>query len=91
MNKNKSGSTDSLLSAIVIIFLLILIAIFSFAPSEENKYGPQQKENDLIGRIVKFEGCEYIEQRTAYKYHVWEHKGNCSNPIHKYSQERAEP
>jgi hypothetical protein len=50
-------------------------------------------ENDLS--IVKIDGCEYLiyehSARSNQGFGFMSHKGNCSNPIHVYRPDAAQP
>jgi hypothetical protein len=35
-------------------------------------------------KISIIDGCEYIDNVTYGIYHVYTHKGNCKNKIHRY-------
>jgi hypothetical protein len=55
--------------------------------SKEEPIGLRQKSDDLHKNVTEFTygGCVYI--KVGYGQSTWgSHKGNCTNPIHKYGR-----
>lgn len=59
---------------------LILIAIVGLMFSCKDETNIQLETNDKFLYTVVYDSCEYVE--SNYTMNVFEHKGNCKNPIH---------
>lgn len=68
----------------IAVVALSLLAVY-FTSCSQPKYTIVKSDNGYNFIVVKIDGCEYIEARSAYGYFSYAHKGNCSNPIHIYN------
>jgi len=60
-----------------ILALLVILFVFVAKPKK-----PSISEVEGT-RIVTIDGCEYIDNVSYVGYHVYTHKGNCTNSIHR--------
>jgi hypothetical protein len=73
-----------LLFGCIISCILLIIVMAIFVDPIEIKT-EKQKIEEVVCTVVKFDGCEYIENVLlvqGVKNIMLTHKGNCSNPIH---------
>lgn len=68
----------------------IIVNTFLLLVSILTKSCINQEKKDLFEfkhKIVKIEGCEYLQYTGAMGYKHIEHKGNCPNTIHCYNKQ----
>jgi hypothetical protein len=78
----------------LILITILLVAIFTSCSGRRGSKAPDSKRMELDSssqycdqqyKVYTLEGCEYIV--VGYGNSRWgSHKGDCKNPIHKYSE-----
>jgi len=68
---------------VCIAFSLVILMFIAVLTNKHQKV-IQSPEEEVVCTIVKFDGCEYIENviYANNKSTILTHKGNCSNSIH---------
>ena len=64
------------------LFLVAIIAITGCTQIETNG---TVKSGEMEFHVVKIGNCEYVGRHLESNSAILTHKGDCSNPIHKYN------
>ncbi len=79
--------------AILAILVAMLIPTVNAVKAANARNAVSQKHYGYDGAnwiafdVIRLDGCEYLDYSDARGYR-FTHKGNCSNPIHKYNSEQ---